>query len=304
MASSPSFSDVIVVHRFHCDCLLTMLLAFALPPFGLLELPPSIERLIINVGSNDDPLLSPDNQTGAIAFEPIVGCKIKPSPRLWVVPAAVAASDGISSMRVVSRLTVDAVASSLAKPTAASLKYSHEHDMKLVPTIAMKNFLSLIPVHVELWHMKTDMQGYDALALSNAGSALRRLHYINSETWLSRSIAYEDAHNDFCEDLWPIMRRQGFRLVALFDRHKFSDQLTPESLKHAKLHGPSAEAQAVKVCNQWATKDLAVVRSHIAWEGEAYFMRNDTTMPLPPTYKGCAYCQSLRVAALRSQGGP
>ena len=82
VASSPSFSDVIVVHRFHCDCLLTMLLAFVLPPFGLLELPPSIERLIINVGSNDDPLLSPDNQTGAIAFEPIVGCKIKPSPKI------------------------------------------------------------------------------------------------------------------------------------------------------------------------------------------------------------------------------
>ena len=281
-----------------------MLAASACASIGLLELPPSIERLIITIGSNDEPLLSPDNQTGAIAFEPIVAGLIKPSPRLWVVPAAVAASDGIASMRVLSSQgsPEHKHASSLSRPTAStSLKIGKTHEVQLVPTIAMRNFLSLIPAHMQLWHMKTDMQGYDALALSNAGSALRRLHYINSETWLSKTIAYEDAHNDFCEDLWPIMRRQGFRLVALYDRHRFSDQLTPTALKHAKLHGPSAESEAAKVCKFWATK--VVPQGHTAWEGEAYFMRNDTTMPLPPVYKGCAYCESLRKAALEAQGG-
>ena len=35
---------------------------------------PSVERVIVNVGSNTQPSLSHDPQTVAIAVEPMVGC--------------------------------------------------------------------------------------------------------------------------------------------------------------------------------------------------------------------------------------
>ena len=38
---------------------------------------PSVERVIVNVGSNTQPSLSHDPQTVAIAVEPMVGCRIR-----------------------------------------------------------------------------------------------------------------------------------------------------------------------------------------------------------------------------------
>jgi len=63
----------------------------AASPQLALPLPPSIDRLIVNIGSNTDPLLPSDASTAALAFEPIVPYRIKPSPNLYVVPAAVSA---------------------------------------------------------------------------------------------------------------------------------------------------------------------------------------------------------------------
>ena len=58
----------------------------------LLDFSPSTKEVVVNVGSNLDPIM-PSKEMGpcahAIAIEPIVGCEIPPHPQLSIIPAAV-----------------------------------------------------------------------------------------------------------------------------------------------------------------------------------------------------------------------
>ena len=60
---------------------------------------PSVERVIVNVGSNTQPSLSHDPQTVAIAVEPMVGCRIREQRNLHVLHAAVAANKTLAFMQ-------------------------------------------------------------------------------------------------------------------------------------------------------------------------------------------------------------
>ena len=60
---------------------------------------PSVERVIVNVGSNTQPSLSHDPQTVAIAVEPMVGCRIREQRNLHVLHAAVAANNTLAFMQ-------------------------------------------------------------------------------------------------------------------------------------------------------------------------------------------------------------
>ena len=63
--------------------------------FTLLDIPSSVKEIVINVGSNLDPLL-PSKEMGpcahTIAIEPIVGCKIPEHRQLSVINAAVSST--------------------------------------------------------------------------------------------------------------------------------------------------------------------------------------------------------------------
>jgi hypothetical protein len=67
-----------------------------------LDLPSSAKFVLLNIGSNVDPVLPPANDSCvvAIAFEPLVHASIPPAPRLFVVPAAVSDSASLSTMRL------------------------------------------------------------------------------------------------------------------------------------------------------------------------------------------------------------
>lgn len=86
---------------------------------GAIEFPTSVKNIIINIGSNLDPIM-PHPSLGpcarTIAVEPIVGCQIQSHPQLDVLHAAVAASQGVSTMKVYS---FHGVSSSLAKATSS-----------------------------------------------------------------------------------------------------------------------------------------------------------------------------------------
>ena len=62
------------------------------PPISIFDIAPSVKEIVINVGSNLDPIM-PAQTMGpcahAIAIEPIVGCKIPSHPQLSVINAAV-----------------------------------------------------------------------------------------------------------------------------------------------------------------------------------------------------------------------
>ena len=67
------------------------------PPISIFDIPPSVKEIVINVGSNLDPIM-PAQTMGpcahAIAIEPIVGCKIPSHPQLSVINAAVSSMVG------------------------------------------------------------------------------------------------------------------------------------------------------------------------------------------------------------------
>jgi hypothetical protein len=86
----------------------------------LLKFPPGIKGTIINIGSSVD-LILPRQQDGpcvmTIAFEPIVPNLIEDHPRLQVVPAAIAASPGLSSMIYMNRQGLALVYQNLRLPS-------------------------------------------------------------------------------------------------------------------------------------------------------------------------------------------
>jgi hypothetical protein len=91
-----------------------------------IRLADSVRTVLVNIGSNLEPLLPPDNDptVAAIAFEPIVHCNVSQlHPRLYVVPAAVSSEDGLATMEV---LHVNGVSSSLSSPVTAVRKILKE----------------------------------------------------------------------------------------------------------------------------------------------------------------------------------
>ena len=51
----------------------------------------------------------------------------------------------------------------------------------VVPVVRMSAVLSSVPSRIDIWLLKTDMQGYDAKALTDGGPLLRRVHYVAAE---------------------------------------------------------------------------------------------------------------------------
>lgn len=134
----------------------------------LLKFPPGIKGTIINIGSSVDPIL-PRQQDGpcvmTIAFEPIVPNLIEENPRLQVVPAAIAASPGLSTMIYMNR---QGVSSSLSEPASSQYWNSNpERDgvLKFVPLPSFLHVLDSIPIDIRINFLKTDMQGHDFFAL-------------------------------------------------------------------------------------------------------------------------------------------
>ena len=65
---------------------------------GVLVFDETVERVVINVGSNTQPALPHHDKAVAIAVEPMVGCKIREQKGLHVVHAAIAANDTLALM--------------------------------------------------------------------------------------------------------------------------------------------------------------------------------------------------------------
>ena len=70
----------------------------------MLALPEGVHRVVVDIGANIDPILPSEAQRGSmltLAFEPITFDRIRPRPGLLhVVPSAVAATDGVATMRM------------------------------------------------------------------------------------------------------------------------------------------------------------------------------------------------------------
>jgi len=183
-----------------------------------MELPGHISEVFLNIGSNLDPILPPVDSGDkglTIAFEPIVGCKIKPHKQLMVVHAAVAANAGLSSMFLYNQ---NGESSSLSKPAYQGFWNSDSNrdgHIQIVPIITLHQILYAVPLHIAIPYIKTDMQGHDFVAIEAAGDYLfkRNVDYLYAEVYMNNLSVYKGVNNDFCTSWWPHMQRIGYDLV-------------------------------------------------------------------------------------------
>jgi len=179
-----------------------------------LQLPPVISSVLLNIGSNTQPLNPPagSNSTAVVAFEPIVYAQIQPCQRLYVVPAAVSNESGLALMGV---YNANGLSSSLAEPVGNGRKWQRvigeTSPHKTVPVVSMYSVLeSLRGVRILL--LKTDMQGYDFHALQSAGNKLKSVPYIMAECSVEDTYSYGGvgAANDYCHHHLPHFLSLGY----------------------------------------------------------------------------------------------
>jgi hypothetical protein len=251
--------------------LLALLVAAALVrALPLDQLPPQTKSVFLNIGSNLEPLVPPaDNDTVVtIAFEPIVHARIQPHPRIYVVPAAVAGSEGLAMMAVLNK---DSVSSSLAAPTnqlEAMMRNRHADATthKMVPMLSMKAVLHSVPPRLTVWFLKTDMQGFDFIALHSAGSHLRRAHYVMTEVYIRGASSYNvttGGGNDYCKDWLPFMLSIGYE---------------PMALAHGEHNFRSA-----KDAHEYCANEAGFLKKFPNDELDAFWKLKGTPLPPPPT---------------------
>jgi FkbM family methyltransferase len=184
-----------------------------------LDLPSSVQEIVINVGSNLDPIM-PAYTMGpcahSIAIEPIVGCQITEHRQLSVIKAAVSDMPGVASMI---KNNFEGVSSSLAKVAKEAnwnnKKKRGDGKRVIVPIITLSSILNAIPSTVNVSFLKTDMQGFDFVAIKAAGQALRdRVNHIMNEVWFDDTYTYY-AENDLCRDWLPLMTELGYDLTKI-----------------------------------------------------------------------------------------
>lgn len=231
--------------------------------WAMIEFDPAVTKVMINVGSNLDPAVPEvdDGSTVAIAIEPIVGCRIKHRKNLHVIHAAVSDSTSLNMMAV---YNTNGVSSALTAPSEKAFWNKELQNSKVVPVLSMATVLGSIPTSVEIWFLKTDMQGHDYRSVVAAGPELRRVHYIRMETWFGNIRTYQGVENDFCLQVLPFMKEAGFELIFPYADHRYP--------------GESASLEAVdmyckKTHDDPPTAGLA--------EADAFFRRNDTQLSPP-----------------------
>ena len=237
----------------------------------------TFSSMFIDIGANLDVIRPPQsNQSVAVlAFEPVRYIDLKKSvkheTRLHVSPAAVSNEDGEAEMSVYHKY---GVASSLGKPVDKQrLQHSRTTDISgqrvariKVPVLSMQTVLSAVPARIEVWFLKTDMQGYDFKAIKGGGNFLQRVQYMKTECQINREQTYQGVDNDFCDHFWPFLTNQGFELIALM-----TDKLIPYVV------GP-------KSAGEWCAKQSNLTvhpgGDHMAYD--AYWVRSAGPRWPPP----------------------
>ena len=255
------------------------MLCFGCLCYGALELRRELlsaeaRTVYLNLGAHITPLLPPEDDptTISIAYEPLAHAQILPRPRLYVVPAAVAAEGGaaiMSNMGESSSLSAPALEGRAIAKRAIFRNYTAK-EQRIVPVVAMSAVLRGIPPDMTVLFLKTDMQGHDLSALRAAGSLLAtRVHYIMSECYLRGTYVYLGVQNDYCRDFLPTMLALGYEPLALAPGHKYG-----RPPRHI-----FADAQAARA--YCAASENAVIAKAGLDEANSYWRLKGTTLPPP-----------------------
>jgi len=247
-----------------------------------LQFPPSTKEIVINIGSNLDPIL-PAYSMGpcahSIAVEPIIGCEIVEHRQLSVIHAAVSDKAGVATMF---KYNDGGQSSSFAKAAMNANwntnKERNDGKHVIVPVITLSSFLNAIPSTVKISFLKTDMQGFDYAAIKEAGTRLveKGVYHISSEVWYDDVYSY-DAANDFCRDWLPLMTELGY-VLSHFDGVGNRGGIGNQPANMEKV-----EAQCQEQLKQFPERPT-VEQRHGLSEGNAWWVhRNAIDVPFPDT---------------------
>ena len=201
----------------------------------LFEFPPEIKRVIINVGSWLDPPKPSAPDMAVIAVEPNLNTAYNVRnehghPRMWVVTAAVSDKAGFANFFTYNQ---HGVSSSL---TAMSEKNKHDPNLPMggawaqdqrreasyppvafVPVLTLTQLINAVPPNLTIIGLKTDLQGYDFVAISSAGPALQRVEQIFCEINCKGFTYNPDAPQNDYDVVWKsFMPSIGFTLDTRF----------------------------------------------------------------------------------------
>lgn len=169
--------------------------------------PPEVQRVFIEVGTNDEPELGPllkiHKDAALIGFEPQPGvftdmiARFPYKSRLVAFPAAITPNEGFVPMYVSahkgcsSLLSMNDRARSFAKKEGKraprksgviqlrTLEYCASKDQMIqVPTFPLKVVLERIPLSISIDLLMIDAQGFDTVVISTVGEAGKRAKFI------------------------------------------------------------------------------------------------------------------------------
>ena len=158
----------------------------------LFKFPPTVRRIIVNVGSNVAPPVPKEDDIAVIAVEPMLptAWAIPKHERVYVITAAIAGTAGFANFfsynfngesSSLTEMAQEDKGKSTGWWAADSLREKGYPPVNFVPVLTMRMLLDAIPADLEIILLKTDMQGYDFTAVSTAGDALRRVKQLYSE---------------------------------------------------------------------------------------------------------------------------
>jgi hypothetical protein len=189
-----------------------------------IDLPPGTTSIILNIGANVDPILPPISAGPcaiSIVFEPLVYSQIEYHPQIFVIPAAVSSTRaGMATMYDYGTLSVS---SSLSQAARAAPWNNGKRGGQgggravIVPILKLSEVLEVIPRHLPISHILTDVQGHD-FDLIRSGIALiraRNVTTLKTEVFVDQKSSFDNAENDLCLHWLPLMTEHGYVLEKL-----------------------------------------------------------------------------------------
>jgi len=202
----------------------------------LLEIPPEVKVLAVNIGTNYDPIKPSTDDEGVIAVDPLpwVIQTLGGRNRTFAVSMAVANYSGMATFYPFGPADV---ASSMSKLVADRTELRRGVP-QFVPVISFSDLLAAIPRNVPLRFLKTDMQGWDLTAVTNAGREIRRFATITMETYTLEYKAYENCPVNHIDATMEYMTSMGYKPVfGHFESFKGEGDSTWERI--GPYEGPS-----------------------------------------------------------------
>jgi FkbM family methyltransferase len=190
--------------------------------------------------------------------------------QLSVLNAAVSENSGVASMM---RMNKNGLSSSLA---SAAMNDSWNNKPKrgdgqrmIVPVVTLSSVLNAIPSRVTIPFIKTDMQGFDFVAIRAAEHAVReRVTHVMNEVWFGDVYTYK-AENDLCRDWLPFMTELGYFLKKIDVQGGHFDGFHGVLTDNEKI-----KAMCEKQLNEHPVRPTVEENPGLV-EGNAYWVRND-----------------------------